>query len=199
MIAKLFFFLANEKIAELLIKIGAEVNAKSRDGANPLHNAAVNSRYLLNQRTENRFLFYYFCQIMSLLIVGNEKVAELLIKHGANVNDEDNAGITPIFYAVSNGNQAVGSLLEILELSESYSKKMVQKAYIKHFTQPLHKHAGEKIVELLLDNGANINKKAKDGKTPYKQSDELGKTHSFCHNNATQISSVYLTSQVTLK
>lgn len=114
-----------------------------------------------------------------MLILGNERVAELLIKYGANVNNEDNSGITPIFYAVSNGNQAVRSVIEIMELSESYSKKKVQEALLKHFTQPLHPNSGEKIVELFINKAANINHKAKNGNTPYKQNDELGEIQSF--------------------
>lgn len=111
---------------------------------------------------------------MSLFILGNEKVAEVLISNGANADSEDSAGITPIFFAVSNGNQVLGSVLQSLELSESYSKKMVQKAFMKHFTQPLNHHAGQKLVEPLIRHGADINHKAKDGRTPYKQSEELG-------------------------
>lgn len=88
---------------------------------------------------------------------------------------EDNDGITPIFYAVTNGNQAIRPVLEIMELSESYSKKKVQEALLRHFTQPLHKNSGEKILELLVNNAANINHKAKNGNTPFKQSEELGK------------------------
>lgn len=84
-------------------------------------------------------------------------------------------GITPLFYAVSNGNQVVRAVLEALELSDRFSKKKVQEALLQHYTQPLRKDSGEKIVELLINNGANVNQKAKHGKTPYKQSDELGK------------------------
>lgn len=121
---------------------------------------------------------------MSSAILGNEKVAQVLLTNGANVNDEDKDGITPIFYAVSNGNEALGSVLQIIELSESYSKKKVQEAFIKHFTQLLHKHSGEKLVELLISHGANINHKAKDGKTPYTHSNELGKIHGRGHDNS---------------
>lgn len=108
-------------------------------------------------------------------MLGNEKVAELLIKYGCDVNSEDNIGATPIFFAVSNGNQVVRAVVSTIELSDSFSKKKVQEALRKHFTQPLHENSGEKIVELLINNGANINHKMKNGMTAFKQSDEIGK------------------------
>lgn len=104
-----------------------------------------------------------------------------MIKNGANANSEDNTGTTPLFYAVSNGNQVIRALLEAMEFSETFSKKIGQEALLKHYTQPLHENSGAKIVELLINNGANVNQKAKYGKTPYKQSDELGKIQSFDH------------------
>lgn len=110
-----------------------------------------------------------------MLILGNERVTEVLLKYGSDVNSEDTAGVTPIFYAVSNGNQGVRAVLATIELSDSFSKKKAQEALLKHFTQPLHNDSGEKIVKLFLNNGANINHKMKNGNTPFKQSDDFGK------------------------
>lgn len=101
----------------------------------------------------------------------------MLIDYGANVNDKDNDAVTPIFYAVSNGNQAMGSVFRTMELSQSYSKKKVQEALIDHFLHPLNEYSGERIVELLIQKGANINAISNSGNTPYNQAVNLGEIH----------------------
>lgn len=46
---------------------------------------------------------------------------------------------------------------------------------IEHFANPIQKHAGDKIIELLVKGGANINQRDKDaGMTPYDEADAFG-------------------------
>ena len=59
--------------AKLLIKKGADLNAKNKWGDTPLHEAAMNN---------------------------SVKVAKLLIKKGADLNDKNKWGDTPLLYAV---------------------------------------------------------------------------------------------------
>lgn len=69
----------------------------------------------------------------------------------------------------------MGLLFEATDMSEmSYSEKKFQMAMFQHFTKPLHKDAGKKIIDLLVLNGANVNQKAKYQKTPYGLAVELG-------------------------
>jgi ankyrin repeat protein len=60
------------EIAEMLIKRGAKVNARSARGASPLHGAAI---------------------------TGHVELARLLLKHGADVNAKDEDDKTPLDWA----------------------------------------------------------------------------------------------------
>lgn len=65
----------NERVLNLLVERGANVNARTRDGETPLHSAAV-----CNQKNS----------------------AQILLRSGALLNAEDSNGVTPIEHAVKN-------------------------------------------------------------------------------------------------
>ena len=71
-------------IADLLIGKGANVNARDRSGATPLHAAALK---------------------------GNLGIAELLVGHGAEVDARDGDGLTPLHIAALSGHADVAALL----------------------------------------------------------------------------------------
>lgn len=75
------------EIAELLIKAGANVNAKQMRGVTPLHSAAHN---------------------------GQTKLAGLLIERGADVQAETDDGKTPLVMAEEKGHQEIAALLRKL-------------------------------------------------------------------------------------
>jgi ankyrin repeat protein len=58
-------------IAELLIRLGAEVNAREVNGRTPLHHAANN---------------------------GHLEVIDVLVRHGARLAVRDNGGLTPLMW-----------------------------------------------------------------------------------------------------
>ena len=65
------------EFTKLLIKAGANLNAKARFGRTPLH-SAINNDY------------GYYGEVVAI------DVAKLLIKAGANLNAEDKDGRTPL-------------------------------------------------------------------------------------------------------
>jgi len=74
----------NKAIAELLLKAGADVNAKDRGGWTPLHRA-VDNKHL--------------------------EVTEFLLANHADTNSKDSSGATPLHYAVREGTQDLAELL----------------------------------------------------------------------------------------
>lgn len=89
-------------MTELLIKHGANVNALDADNDTPLHWAAQHGN----------LLSYVFIFIETILFIETsfysaletDKVADVLIKNGANVSAVNNIGWTPLHYCASNGN-----------------------------------------------------------------------------------------------
>ena len=92
---------------------------------------------------------------------GQEKVAELLISKGADVNTVDESGSTPLHSAVSGGNRAVAELLIAAGAAINVKGRRDR--------TPLHNavmagHSG--MVQLLIANGADANSKNDNGETP---------------------------------
>ena len=78
-------------VVELLLANKADVNAKDKVGATPLHEAVGANLYpLALERRKN----------VTELVVANKNVAELLLGNKAKVNARDNDGLTPLHYAV---------------------------------------------------------------------------------------------------
>jgi cytohesin len=71
-------------IADLLLAKGANVNARDKSGATPLHQAALK---------------------------GNLAFVTLLLQHGADVNARDGDGATPLHNAALSGHREVAALL----------------------------------------------------------------------------------------
>ena len=81
----------HEKVAELLLKEGANVNAVNQNGhwgTTPLHAAAH---------------------------ANQAKIAQLLLDHGANVKANDMEGRTPLFHTTFHKAKAVAKLLQPFE------------------------------------------------------------------------------------
>lgn len=68
--------LGNEKVVDMLIQNGANINFVAKDGATPLHAAAEN---------------------------GYENITNTLIQNGANINARNKLGFTPIHLAAAKG------------------------------------------------------------------------------------------------
>ena len=110
-----------KEVAELLLTIGTEVNAKDIRGNTPLHLAAFK---------------------------GCREVAGLLVAKGAEINAENGVSWTPLHAAVKIQDWPKELLSADPELLDETGKIAV--------------------AELLLANGAEVNAKGRDRKTPLK-------------------------------
>jgi serine/threonine-protein phosphatase 6 regulatory ankyrin repeat subunit B len=154
-------------LAELLIRRGAGVNAKDKDGKTPLHwaleNNSINLAELLiqggaevNAQDKDGWTPLHWAAEKN-----HAAVVELLIKSGAEVNAKDKNGKTPLHKATSRNSAAVVELL-IKSGAEVNAKD-------KYGKTPLHSAAlknSSAVAELLIESGAEVNAKNKDGKTP---------------------------------
>lgn len=134
--------------AKLLLAKGANVNAKDELGQTPLHEAAHWGR--------------------------NTEVAELLINNGADVNAEDEFGGTPLHDAARKGHSEDAKLLLAkLLLAKGANINAKDKAY----DTPLHlaaENGNTEVAKLLINNGADIDAKDGDGKTPLQVNGVMG-------------------------
>lgn len=87
----------------------------------------------------------------------NAEIVQLLIEHGADVNNVDTMGMTPLLYAATHDNvEAAQMLIENganLEARERY-KGFTPLLYACHLLKP-------KIIPLLVEKGADLNAKTR--------------------------------------
>jgi L-ascorbate metabolism protein UlaG (beta-lactamase superfamily) len=108
----------NPEIVSLLINSGADVNTYSREGVRPLKVAVEEgkmdiARMLLDAGAEIEFvdLHYGRTPLHLAAIRGDSSMAGLLIDHGAAADRTDQAGRTPLYYAVRYSHPTVAALL----------------------------------------------------------------------------------------
>lgn len=92
--------------------------------------------------------------------LGTEKIVKLLLNHGANVDTKNNSGFTPVMHAVFEDNVKVLEMLIAVGANVDAGNDYT----------PLHVAASQsknlKTLKLLIDAGADLEVKDKNGKTP---------------------------------
>lgn len=145
---------ANPKKMDVLIEQGADVNSSAKiNGETPLHKAVRVGN--LPPRDSNNNL------ILPDKAIAEEKfkVVELLINNGADVNQTDTLGRTPLHNV---------STKEIAELLITHGAKVdAQELSDEKVTPLFHATARHKsVAEVLINHGANVNQKSTSGDTP---------------------------------
>jgi len=140
------------------------INARGDDGSTPLTKAAYNgwlkvATYLLDHGADVNA--GGIAVLNSAATAGNRAMVELLLSRGANVNEKDPLGKTPLLVAVE---KEYPSVIEVLLANHADVN-----ALSAGEATPLCFAATKgklKIVQMLLDAGANPNVKDFDGRTP---------------------------------
>jgi len=132
-------------ILEMLINYGADINK--------IYNITENNKLSCSKITP---LIY---------AVGhkNLNLIELFIKNGANVNDKDTKGATPLYYAITHSQKIeiveylIDNGADVNEIINDENETVIFSAI---------KYEQYDIIKLLVDRGANVNHKNKQNKIP---------------------------------
>ncbi|MGL5956383.1 MAG: ankyrin repeat domain-containing protein [Brevinema sp.] len=123
----LLHLVSDPQLALLLIKNGADINAKNRIGSTPLHwavsrNYEMIAKLLLEFGADPNAPDNNGNTPLHFAINSNEEVILLLIRSGANVNAVNNEGSTPLIEALAQNNQTHSKYL-ILAGAEDIKNK----------------------------------------------------------------------------
>jgi hypothetical protein len=122
-------FVNHDETIQLLLDVGADVNAKNKLGGNSLHIAAYRNP---------------------------EETVKLLIEKGAEVNFKDSRGMTPLFFAVYYGTLDKEKVKLLIERGADINSRNNQGEIPLFYT--IH-HQNTDVVKFLIEHDANVNAK----------------------------------------
>lgn len=100
-----FLYVENERITQILIDRGADVNARNARANTPLHYAVIKSNYFAKWTLEIRSETIQYCNVQLRSFLSDcRKVARILINNGADVQSRNDEGETPRDIAMKNSN-----------------------------------------------------------------------------------------------
>jgi ankyrin repeat protein len=158
------------KVAEILLRHGADVDLRGRQERTPLHEAIRDVgmvQSLLNKGTDINCRQDDLRTPLHLAAYHGElEVARVLVEHKADADSRDNEGKTPLYLLLEGGHNEG----DILDLARSLLEHCTD-VNIRTTDGWTLLHAAAvwgrlEVARLLLDNGANPNAVNKDGETP---------------------------------
>ena len=151
----------SERMLRFLIQNGADVNSTNSDGETALMLIAFEgtywkAEYLIKNRANVR-IKNTKANTSAISYCTNKRIARLLIKMGADVNEINIYGITPLIYASNRGRNDVAQVLIDNDANVNVNSPVVGTALM------LASRVGNlELVELLLSKDAKVNVKGTD-------------------------------------
>lgn len=152
----------HKAVVELLIKGGADVNIRHKEGGStPLHYAVITNRLeivelLLEKGADVKTRYGQGSTVLHLAANrGYKDLAGYLMDHGAPINERDDVGATPLEEAVWKGQTDLVKML--------LHRKAIANGELIHIAA---RRGHADVLALLLDGGARADLLSKDGATP---------------------------------
>ena len=169
-------------LARVLIEAGAKVNVQNSGSLTPLHNAALfgspeTVEYLLEQgaEPEGKAVLVGVPPLVMAVTRGESRSVAALLNHRADVNALGSDGETALARAAVLGATDVARIL-----IEHGARVNVRFAKVNHL--PLHAAAAHgflPLIQLLLENGADVEARDASGFTPLLDAAEQGRTQAI--------------------
>ncbi len=172
--------LGDSGLVRLLLELGADVNASTETGGTALMFGAIRGnletvRILIGHGADvNAVAHFNWTALMVAAVKGHELVVNLLLDHGADANVADTYGWTPLMRAAyENRAGAVRAFLRTGKV-ELDAKDETGSTALHHAVAQGH----VEIARLLLENGASIDARNREGLTPLEVAKRMEKKES---------------------
>jgi ankyrin repeat protein len=142
----------HKDIVELLIVKGADINAKNDSGQTPVDIALSQNRKNIEELLRSKGGIISSIHVAAQ--TGDVAGAKTLIEQGADVNAQDDKGLTPLHYAVQGGHK---ELVELLIANGADINGKDKGGYTSLYYAVWYEN--KDIVKLLITKGADVNLK----------------------------------------